>query len=529
MAPGQRPRGGSEPPLLAGAASLDVRPPLGLPMLGFVRRQSGATGYGLPLEVTALVIEGDDRRVALIGVDTLGIQSPEVDELRATVAAEIEADPAGVLLSWNHTHCAPPPSEAFLRRSGLLEIQSDERIGAYGSFLASRIIEVARTAAARLEPAAVTWGVGEVDLAVNRRERDAEGRIVHGWRQEGLLDRQVVVVQAQRLDGSPIATVVGFGCHPVAVGMDVPLYSGDYPAALRLALRRFVGGECVFLQGAGGNVLPMVAFGGDESSAVSMGERLAIEAVHAVADRPAWPRRLVRSSDGSLIPMFLARFEQLEPQTTIVDAVEERVLFPLQSAPTVEELEATRDDCERRVAEAVARDAGPAERLGLVYHAKWARELAAARARGEIEEGLAGSIHALRIGEGVIVTAPGEVFTEIGIAVKERSPGRPTLYAGYVNGAVGYFPTTEAYAEGGYEPAYSNRSYGALAPVSPACERLLVERGVRLAESLFPEREPYDGRSGWKAAGEPPLLPPPSIPRPETAPESAVAVAPAPG
>src|SRR5207245_7396354 len=104
-----------------------------------------------------------------------------------------------------------------------------------------------------------------------------------------------------------------------------------------------------------------------------------------------------------------------------------------------------------------------------------------------------GSIHAVRIGDGVIVTAPGETFTEIGLAVKERSPGRPTLYAGYTNGAVGYFPTASAYAEGGYEPVYSNRSYGRPATVAPECERLLVETGVRLAETLFAERTPFAG------------------------------------
>ena len=85
--------------------------------------------------------------------------------------------------------------------------------------------------------------------------------------------------------------------------------------------------------------------------------------------------------------------------------------------------------------------------------------------------------------------------------MKERSPAKVTLCAGYTNGALGYFPTEEAYAEGGYEPAYSNRSYGMPATVAPTCERLLVERSVRLAESLFPEAPRYDGARGWKASG----------------------------
>ena len=93
----------------------------------------------------------------------------------------------------------------------------------------------------------------------------------------------------------------------------------------------------------------------------------------------------------------------------------------------------------------------------------------------------------------MIVSGPGEVFTEIGLAVRERSPGQPTLYSGYTNGAVSYFATSEAFAEGGYEPAFSNRTYGLPAPLAPGCDRLLVERGVRLAESLFPECVPFSG------------------------------------
>src|SRR5919108_6314285 len=105
--------------LRAGAAAVSVAPPPGLPMIGFVRAQEGATGAGLPLEATALVLEQDGTRVVLCGVDTLGIPDAEADELRSRVAAAAGAEPAGVLLNWNHTHRAPPSSPALLARSGL--------------------------------------------------------------------------------------------------------------------------------------------------------------------------------------------------------------------------------------------------------------------------------------------------------------------------------------------------------------------------------------------------------------------------
>src|SRR5438034_7225229 len=113
----------------AGAARADLSPPLNLPMFGFVRRQTGATGYGLPLEATVLLLE-EGERVALVGVDTLGIPAPEVDELRQAVADASGAACQNVLLNWNHTHDAPPSCSSLLEGSGALAIEGDARLDA---------------------------------------------------------------------------------------------------------------------------------------------------------------------------------------------------------------------------------------------------------------------------------------------------------------------------------------------------------------------------------------------------------------
>ena len=198
-----------------------------------------------------------------------------------------------------------------------------------------------------------------------------------------------------------------------------------------------------------------------------MGRRLAAEAIHSLGDRSAWPRRLVQRTDGSLIPMLLFRFEELPEDETRLAAEEERISFPLQPLPSEQELRSSLAEYEAATAEARARGAGAAELCGLLFHEKWARKTLEDLRAGTMRESVDGSVHAVRIGDGVIITAPGEPFTEIGMAVKQRSPGRPTLYAGYTNGAVGYFPTPAAYPEGGYEPMYSNRSYGRPAPMAP--------------------------------------------------------------
>ena len=501
------------PRLRAGAAAVSIRPESPQPMIGFVRRQERASGEGLPLEATALVLADADTRVVLCGVDVIGLPIEMADRLRDRIAAAVGGDPAGVVLNCNHTHDAPPPARSLLDRSGLLATFGDESLDQYERLLEARLVEVCARAAGALEPAAVAWGTGTADISVSRRERDDSGRIVHGWNPDGLLDQQVIALQAQRPDESPVATVIGFGCHPVAVGMDVPFYSADYPGAAREAVRARLGGEAVFLQGAAGNVLPRVSFCGDEREAVRMGNRLALEAAHALADRPAWATRYVREGDASLIPMSLFRRKLEQPEAPALAAAEERVRFPLGPVPTEAELEELVTEYEGELAAAEDRGAGKAETCGIAYHAKWAQNTLAAVRDGTAETEIEAPMQALRIGEGAVVTVPGELFTEIGWAIKERSPAVPTVVSAYSNGTVGYFPTPEAYSEGGYEPAYSNRSYGTPATPAPSCAELIARTAVRLLERLFPERPAFEG-DDWTPAGPLPTLAPIAPERP---------------
>ena len=85
--------------------------------------------------------------------------------------------------------------------------------------------------------------------------------------------------------------------------------------------------------------------------------------------------------------------------------------------------------------------------------------------------------------------------------MKERSPGTPTLYAGYTNELLGYLPTAAEYQFGGYEAGYGYKSVGLPSLFDPSVEEILVSTGVRLAERLFPEAEPWDAGRGWTARG----------------------------
>jgi neutral ceramidase len=501
---------------LAGAAATDVDPPLGLPLVGVVRRHEPARERLGRLEVTAAAFERDSARAVLCGVDTLAIQSPEVDAIRDRVAAATGAPRAGVLLNWNHTHHAPPGGRSVYGSFGERDPEPGPDVLAYVERLHEAIVETCARAFEQLEEASVRWGLGRADLAVNRRQRDEDGRVRKiGWNPDGLVDRSVPVLQSVRRDGSAIATVVGYGAHTVTTGVAFPGYSPDYPGWLRETVRLVTGGECVYLQGAAGNVMPLVGFDDDLRSPVETGRRLGLEALHAIADRPGWPVRLVQTGFGSATPLELFRYAPVDGEEPALAAVEEEVDFPLLPLPTPAGIAAEVEQAERALAEAEARGATEGELRVLRFHGlNWARRTEREIAGGSPRTSVRGGVSAIRVGDAVIVTGPGEIFTEIGLAVKERSPADVTFYAGYSNGCVSYMPTAAEYPLGGYEPTYGHKTYGLPAQVAPDTERLLVETGARLAASLFPERRPPDVE-GWLATGalpEPPATPPPARP-----------------
>jgi hypothetical protein len=77
-------------------------------------------------------------------------------------------------------------------------------------------------------------------------------------------------------------------------------------------------------------------------------------------------------------------------------------------------------------------------------------------------------VRLLRINDTVIWAAPLELFCEIAMAVRERSPFSHTFYFGYTNGWMGYLPTAAAFGEGGYEPRTSVYTDRAEADVTQA-------------------------------------------------------------
>jgi hypothetical protein len=60
-------------------------------------------------------------------------------------------------------------------------------------------------------------------------------------------------------------------------------------------------------------------------------------------------------------------------------------------------------------------------------------------------------MQALRVGDVGIAAIPNEVFAEMGLEIKRRSPIQPTFNIELANGWYGYLPTVAQHKLGGYE------------------------------------------------------------------------------
>lgn len=441
----------------AGVARVTVTPPIGIPMMGFAGRGPAAgihddlTATALVLEGPSAHLEGDDQgagisRLAIITCDLLFLKPEEVRAVREATARLTDVRPDHVVIACSHTHYGP-----------LTEPGRDEQAPQVESYLANLVHLLAGAVAkarATAVPCRLAYGQGEVRIGINRRERTADGRMVLGQNASGPVDPRVAVLRIDGVDGRPLAAVLNYACHPVSLGSQCTDISADFPGTARRLVEEQTGAMCLFLQGAAGNINPLL-MGWDWTHLARLGLPLGAEAV-----RIFWSAAPSAESDNGVVGVASS---QLQLPPLLPASIEE-------GRETIALLEIEQ------------------ERLGAGNDegAQWWTQTRLARAR----KGLAAlqgdtpvppveaELAALRLSRAIgVITAPGEIFTEIGQSIVARSPFQHTLFAGYANGTIGYVPTRAAYAEGGYEVTHACQ-------VAPHAGEQIEEESIRLLRAV---------------------------------------------
>jgi hypothetical protein len=300
--------------------------------------------------------------------------------------------------------------------------------------------------------------------------------VVVGKNWDGPVDHTVRVVRFDDLNQNPVATLLHYACHPTIMAWQCQYATPDYPGIARQVVEQQVGGFCLFLQGATGNVGPREGFTGDLKVYRRLGTLLGLEAAKvAISTDTRQRRERLAGVLQSGAPLAIYEEEVTEETPPVLRVLSRRLPLPLTEFRPVEELEAEAGECRKQFEKVVQ---GGTE-----------TEVRAARARvtqanmraenARLYEGkthLDWELQGIRVGSVALLSIPGEPFTEINQQIVSASPFPDTLFSGYSNGGFGYLPVRSAFAEGGYEVQIS--------PFSADAADLVVKEGREMLRAL---------------------------------------------
>ncbi len=423
-------------PLHAGAARVKLDPPAGLAMLGYGSRVGRNAGVHDDLAANALVLEDGGAKVAIAGVDILAIGIRIADDIRERVAADTGIPADSVLICATHTHSAPAFNIFATPRAAA--IPADGRDLEWERALPGKIASAIVQAHERLEPAMLRAATTQFSLGINRRLMRPNRQIQLAANRSGPADAEATALGAYRPNGSPIAFLMNYPCHGVVLCEDNLLYSRDWPGFAADEIESAAGSGprpiSIFLQGATGNIDPRSR--GSFEVAEKYGRAMGRGAFDALKDAP---------------PIAASRIAT------------RRIALSLKLKDLGADLAIARECAAQTQASLDDHRGGDGYQLKRLrdHHAQSLSALSALEALEEqnrrdrrvdmARRELATAMTVVTIGNLAIVGVPGELFVELGLAIKANPYFDQTFVAGYCNDLIGYIPTRAAYAEGGYE------------------------------------------------------------------------------
>ena len=438
----------------AGVAVVDITPPLGYRMSGYFRERL-STGVKNPLKAKALVLRQGGVRAAVVCCDIIGL-APAVSARARQAAAKATGIPAeNILLAATHSHTGPLYFGALRKHfhdTAVAETGSDPRETVdYPALLAERIAAAIKEASADTRPVRLEAATAEQQgLSFNRRFHMKDGSVRFNpgvlnpaiVRVAGPIDPAVGIVTLRPPgDKHPLAALVNFALHLDTVGGTE--YAADYPYFVEQRLRETWGNGFTLLFGTG-------TCGDINHVDVTKKERLKTDVIgrtlgETVANAPRTP--LAAPSLG------------------------------VRSATVRVPLQAFSDD-EIAWAEEAIRKVGTRD-LPFLEQVRAYKILACEMRRADAPDGktMPIEVQVIRLApDAAVVGLPGEVFVDLGLAIKRASPFRTTLVIELCQDAPGYIPTEKAFREGSYETVNSR--------VAPGGGERMVETAARLLKEL---------------------------------------------
>lgn len=459
-----------ESELLAGYARVDITPPLGIAMPGYFKIRNAKQVLD-PLEAVCVAFSDGTRRALLIAVDTEAIADEVVAEAKAAVSSATGVPQDAILIHATHTHTG---GDLHRRLDELRQpedaLASQRLTFIYIDHTVRRLADAAAQAIADLAPATLSASRSRAPrISFGRRYLMRDGKIRTNpgvlnpdiVKAVGTADDEVQLLRIDRDGRMPIA-VINFQTHPDVVGGET--VSADWPGFTRRVFEAALGGEAlaVFVNGAQGDVNHVCV---DPRPGELNGMCNDFDDVYRGYGHA---RHMGCVVAGAALSVW-AKCAPLEGGPISFGVRQVRV--PSQM-PSPGELPEARRFVELHRS---GRDGDiPFEGMELTT------AVADAERKLRLENGPAFfdmPVSAIAIGRAAaFVGFPGEPFNDIGVALKAKSPFGMTMAACLANGSRGYFPFSDAYAQGGYESRSSD--------FGPTVAQDLIDGALGLLESL---------------------------------------------
>jgi neutral ceramidase len=408
--------------LLAGAASVDITPPVPCFLHGYPGIARYSVGVHDPLECSALWLESNGQVVLLLACDVIYVGKAIVARVRDRISKRLPVPAHGILISATHTHSGPVMVDLVSEHYDSLIPKPDPT---YLQILEDAMMRAALAAFEHRQPAESGWSVADATgIGTNRHDPS------------GPADLAVPVFGVRaKSDHQPLAIMLVCTMHPTVLHEDSILVSGDFLGIARQQLRQQLGVLLPVLihLGACGNQSPRHVTTANTFPEAERIARLLSLPVQSAFESTQWSASL---------PISVAS---------------EEVELSLRDLPDITSARIVLQTAEQTLAMCRA-DGSPPTRVRSaecdLFGAQTTFRLAKTHAENRLASGVAESrmaeVMVIRLGGRRIVAWPGEWFVEFQIGVKNQFPDCVVMTM--ANGELqGYIVTEEAVCERWYE------------------------------------------------------------------------------
>ncbi len=430
-------------PLKAGAAKVDITPPLGTLINGdFVSHY--ARNIHDTLFAKALVLQKKDVSLAIVVVDICLMDKDFLDGVKIEINNKTGIAGSNILISGTHTHAAGSITSVLLAAADLPYRQS----------LFGRIVQAVEDAQANIKPAKVGFGSADAPEHVlcrryfmkdgfekpNPITKQQDEVKTNPFGGEHLIDRpaadvdtQVSYLAVKDLEDNWMSLLANYSLHYVG-DWENGTISADYFGVFSSELQKKIG--------AGENFIGMMSNGtsGDAN-------------IWDFQNPDRYPKGFFEKSKliGTDIAEKVANSIQNINWQTEPDLAVEYVEFTIGTRkPSSEELEAAKEMVmQTDYSTFKITDDRALDKL-------YAREQILLN---EYPDKVKLPLQVIKIGNGMIGGMGAEFFAETGLRLKEKSPAQNCFTITMANGFLGYVPPAHEIERGGYESWRSRNSF----------------------------------------------------------------------